>query len=94
MDAPKSIVLVASADFERVDALVSSRGMDVVTLQVSGLPGFGFWESNEVNEVVQFLTDNFIDFRLLTDSTPARARHPPAAPPNSPAQSAGAAKKD
>jgi len=45
MDAPKSIVLVSLADLPRVDALVTARVMDVVTLEVDG---FGFWESNEV----------------------------------------------
>ncbi|KAH3746327.1 hypothetical protein DPMN_180734 [Dreissena polymorpha] len=68
MDAPKLILLVAPGAFPRVDAMVSGRGMDVITLEVAGLNGYGFWESNKVNEVVKFLLDNLIDFRLLNDS--------------------------
>jgi len=79
MDAPKSIVLVSPADLPRVDALVTARVMDVVTLEVDGVPGFGFWESNEVNEVVKFLLDNFFDFRLLEDCSFIFAKPPPAA---------------
>jgi len=48
MDASKSIVLLSPADLPRVDALDSARVMEVVTLEVNGLPGFGCWESNEV----------------------------------------------
>ena len=88
MDAPKAIVLIAPSDYAQVDAMVSGwlpDGMDVAMLDVYGLPGFAFWDDNEVNEVVQFMLDNFIDFRIYKDDTPYVAVYPPAAPPASPA---------
>ncbi|KAH3738853.1 hypothetical protein DPMN_045496 [Dreissena polymorpha] len=45
-------------------------GMDAVSLEVNGLPGFGFWDDNEVNVVIQHMLDNYIDFRILMDDTP------------------------
>ena len=83
MDAPISLLLVSSFDFARVDVFVSGwngGGMDVATLRVYGLYGFGFFVDNEVNVVVQFLLDNLIDFRIYTDDTPCVAIHPPPAP--------------
>ncbi|KAH3697540.1 hypothetical protein DPMN_085042 [Dreissena polymorpha] len=73
MDAPTTIVLVAAADFAQLDALVSGwlpDGMDAVSLEVYGLPGFGFWDDNEVNVVIQHMLDHYIDFRILKDDTP------------------------
>jgi hypothetical protein len=63
--------------------------MDVATLRVYGLYGFGFFIDNEVNVVVQYLLDILIDFRLYTDATPFVAIHPPPAPTSSPARSDG-----
>ncbi|KAH3697520.1 hypothetical protein DPMN_085022 [Dreissena polymorpha] len=73
MDAPTTIVLVAPADFAQLDALVSGwlpDGMDAVSLEVYDLRGFGFWNDNEVNVVIQHMLDHYIDFRILKDDTP------------------------
>lgn len=46
MDAPTAIVLVSALDLPRVDAFVygwNGVGMDVATLRVYGLYGFGFF---------------------------------------------------
>ncbi|KAH3697470.1 hypothetical protein DPMN_084972 [Dreissena polymorpha] len=47
-----------------------SRLLDAVSLEVYGLPGFGFWDDNEVNVVIQHMLDHYIDFRILKDDTP------------------------
>jgi len=92
MDAPIAILLVSAFDLPRVDAFVAGWngvGMDVATLHVFGLYGFGFFRDNEVNVVVQYLLDNLIDFRIYRDATPLEAIHPPPAPNSSPARSDG-----
>ena len=81
MDAPTAVVLVAHHVFPQLDAFVSENAMDVVQVNVSGLPGFAFWNEDETNTVVQFLQDNHTNFRLLKDATPDM---PTEAPPNSP----------
>jgi len=54
MDAPKSIVLVSPADLPRVDALVTARVMDVVTLGVGGLPGLDFGSQTKSMKLSSF----------------------------------------
>jgi hypothetical protein len=52
----------------------------VISYDVYGLYGFGFFRDNEVNVVVQYLLNNLIDFRIYRDATPLVAIHPPPAP--------------
>lgn len=84
-DMPFAMLVVPDMHFAVLDAFVSEREMDVVKLDVNGVPGFGFWSLEELNVAVEYLLDNNVDhieFRLWRHY--GAASGPPSPPPPSP----------
>lgn len=82
MDVPSALILVSRRDLSLLDHFVSSWAMDAVEVEVYGSYGFGFFDQNEANRVIEFLREGPVEFKMFEEGEPQPPNPPP--PPPSP----------
>ena len=63
MEVPSVIILTIPVNYQALEAFCAN--MDVVSVEIAGYPGYGFFEEGEYKAVRDFLVNNGFMFTLL-----------------------------
>ena len=82
MDTPIAIFITLNVNMQVLEVLC--QNMDVVTMEVGGYSGYGFYHKTELNCVVDIFNNNAFWYRLYRGMTPtADGPTPPCNTPES-----------
>jgi hypothetical protein len=80
------VITTTTGNFQALEAICSLEDMDVVTVEIAGFPGYGFFVESEYKIVVDYLVNNGLLFSLycLAPITNGTQPPPPPVPESSP----------
>jgi hypothetical protein len=61
MDNPFALVLVENVHFQQLEQYASDHNLDVMTIDMFFMSGFGFFDIQEVNQTITYLQLQGID---------------------------------